>query len=744
MKNRNWLSIAEYVLLIGSGVGSLATLVAPQVLLAAAPMSALFLLNLIARRRLAEAAEENTAVAVSRLDQKVSGDVTALQQQIQALPSFLDLASLRKALLHHNQEALAPLFHELEQLKQELSKPDWQGLRQDVQQLQEQYGSLADSVASVTGYLNRLSTTSRVESLEETVKQLTTEITQFRGNLATIADEQKSLNGRGMQEQIDQLNRRLNKLPAPFDAASVRQDVDSLLKVVGELASRRDLARLEVQLNKLHQQNEFLEQSVTPLKMATSILRKQLDTVATKLVASEQFSERLFKVALQQSTPQVLDSAALQDQVKHLTNRIEWVENNATDVGAQVDAAVKSQLESVMQSLPQPGGTSEYGLVFDLQAAQPQAKEEGQNSRAILEQALSKAQARLIVVYPHPDPAILDGELLQQLRGFLERKGCLDLGWGHLGNVSRARTPRSIERRRMVDATEKGFLYDILNQLTELKKQYPDQFRFKVLGTDEQFLVCDRSFAILGTSAIATASVVFPKAVVGLRTSDAQVIQGLVDRFDNPVLDAGDATAYFNRATTRYDLGDRQGAISDYSEALRIHPEDDVALNNRGLAHYDLNDRQGAIADFDQAVQQNPENYVAYCNRGFIRAELGDRLGAIQDYTSAIHINPDYTPAYFHRGLARTRMQNKLGAIQDYTQVIQLNPTDANAYFYRGLAAAKIGQRPEAMQDLRQAAHLFKQQGDRANYQQTIQTLNKLHQMLDSAEPEPQPLVSTN
>jgi tetratricopeptide (TPR) repeat protein len=744
VKNRNWLSIAEYVLLIGSGVGSLATLVAPQVLLATGPMSALLLVNLIARHRLAKTASENSensVAAVSHLDQKWSDEIVALQQQIHGLPSFLDLASLRKAVLHQNQDSLALLSQEIEQLKQELSQTEWREMRQNVQHLQKQYTSLSEAIAKITSYINRLSTASRVESLEETVGKLASELAQLRENVAAIADGQKSLNGRGLQDQIDRLNRRLNNLPAPFDASSVKQDVDSLLKVVSELASRRDLARLEAQLEKLNGQNSFLEQSLTPLKVATSILRKQLDALTTKLFSTEQFSEKVFKAALQQSTPQVLDSAALQDQMKSLTSRIDWVETNAMDVRSQVDAAVKTHFERVLQTLPGHGAPLEYELVFDVQAAPQQVVQEKQSSHAILQQVLEQAQSRLIVVYPYPDPALLDETLVQSLRGFLERKGCLDLGWGHLGDVSQSRFSHSIDRRRGVNALTRGFLYDVLNQLTELKKQYPDQFRFKVLGTSEHFLVCDRSFAILGTPSMATASVVFPKAMVGLRTTNAQVIQGLVERFDNPLLEAGDVTAYFNRATTRYELGDLQGAIADYTEVLHIHP-DDVAFNNRGLAHYDLNERERAIADFNQAIQYNPENYVAYFNRGFIRSELSDRMGAIQDYSLAIQINSDYTPAYFYRGLARTRMQNKLGAIEDYTEVIRLNPTDANAYFYRGLAAAKIGQRSEAINDLRQAAHFFKQQGDRANYQQTIQTLNKLHRVLDNSETDIKPLVS--
>ncbi|MDX2239302.1 MAG: hypothetical protein NW224_01350 [Leptolyngbyaceae cyanobacterium bins.302] len=815
MKNHRWLSVAEYLMLVSSGVGSVATAASQQALYAVAPLSALFVLNLLNHRRLEQAAQETTEAAVSQLDQKVSTTLTTLQQQIQALPSPLHLATLRKDLQAKNQDAFNDLYQQLQRLQQDFSQTEWRSLSQDMVHLKEQYGALVDSIVGIRESLSRLSSFNKLENIEAELKHLKHEMATLQTNLQTVGSDQKLNNYRVLQDQITHINRRLNKLPAPFDASTLRQDMAGLVKVVGDMASRRDLSRLEAQLEKLSQQNEEVEGAVLPLKVVTNILKKQVDTVSSRMRGLEEMVEVANDVALsfnpslinslqttvnslelqvkqlphtsdlthlktelqdvvthhlgqiqqqlntiQQHTqdldqqhrtlrdwvhrlPQLLDTSALHSEVKYLANRVEWAENHLTELQSKV------------------AEPASYGLVFDVEVKNHESESKAQavprlpaaaappdpsplphssGSRAMLEKALQEAEARVLVVYPFPSPDVLDDAMMQSFRVFLERRGCLDLGWGHLKSTD-DRQPRSIDRRRSINRTDNEFLFNRLNQLTELKKQYPDQLRFKVLGTDEYFLVCDRAYAILGTQALTTTSVLFPAAAMGLRTTDGAVIQTLMARFDDPVLGDHDAIAFFHRAAARYDLGNRQGAVADYTTVLTIHPADDVALNNRALVYYDLNQKESAIVDLDAAIHHNPHNFVAYTNRGYIRSEQGDKLGAIEDYTFALQLNPDYAIAHFYRGLARTRMQNKLGAIQDYTEVIRLNPQDASAHFYRGLASAKIGQRMEAMRDLRQAAQLFADQGDNANYQQTINALKKLQKMMVIGDSE-HPLVS--
>ncbi|TRV66973.1 MAG: tetratricopeptide repeat protein, partial [Microcystis panniformis Mp_MB_F_20051200_S6] len=76
------------------------------------------------------------------------------------------------------------------------------------------------------------------------------------------------------------------------------------------------------------------------------------------------------------------------------------------------------------------------------------------------------------------------------------------------------------------------------------------------------------------------------------------------------------AAAYYNRGNAKSDLGDKQGAIADYNQAIKIKPDYAAAYNNRGNAKSDLGDKQGAIADYNQAIKIKPDYADAYNNRG--------------------------------------------------------------------------------------------------------------------------------
>ncbi len=799
MKNEKWLDVTEYALLAGSGIGSIASIATQQIAYTAAPVSFLMMLNVINRQRLDQQVLDQSTQQISQVDARVNKQMEILDRRIQGLPTFWDLASLRKTLMQKNRVNLNRLHDQLSNRISAIEAHDVAEMKGSLNEIQTQQARLFDSIDRITGTLRRTPTLEQFRDAEGSVKQLQDRMNSLQTGLDDMNRAYKPSTLRMLQGQIDYINRRFNAMPNPADTASLKQDVEGLMQLVSDLVPRREMTRLIEELDQLRQRQDSVDENVAPLRLTTKILRQQVMTLMTfvknnadfasqlrsqKPETSEAFEalqdavsklqqqieeapseNRLVELQTQLESliqtkldplkedlhgvqtltqnleqqqqhlngwmnrlPEMLDFSALRNQMKYLSDRMERTETHLEELGNQVVAVSENE----------PGQTSNppYELIFDLQASYLSSdpathpSTHPSNSRSLLETALAEAQTHLMLVFPSPDRATLDVAMLHQFRAFLERGGKLDIGWGYMGDMQQNHTPRYIHQRSTANPTDKSFLQNILSQFTQLKRQYPDQFRFKVLGTDENFLVCDRNYALLGFHPMTVQSAVFPRVAVGLKTHEASVMQGLVDRFENPILTENDADAYFNRAMTRYELDDKQGAIADYTQVIQINPDHDTAYNNCGLVRYEMGNKEGAIADLNRAILINPCNSIAFCNRGIIRAELGNPMGAIEDYSYAIHANSTCAPAYFQRGLARSQMGNKMGAVEDFTDVISLNDQDASAYFYRGMARTKLGDRIGAIRDLKESAKLFQTQGNTNSHQQAISAIARLQKSL--------------
>ncbi|HTL90002.1 MAG TPA: tetratricopeptide repeat protein [Leptolyngbya sp.] len=772
MKNEKWLSLVEYLVLIGSGVGSMASIASQQLAFTAAPVSCLLLLNIANRRRLDKETLKSANTSIAHLDQRLSDEMKAIDQHVRTLPSFIDLGSVRKTIQQRQDTAIAQLQHNLSGRMSAIENRDFDQLEQELAHLKTQYSQLSESLATVSQYLNRLATTSRVEGTESAIGELRAEVVQLQSKITEVATSHHQNIPRVMQDEIHQIHRRLNRLPQPFDATALKQEVDGLVKVVGDLVSRRDLAKLMAEVEKIRHQHQSLEQTVAPLRSVNTILRKQMDTLSSWVATGHPNSPAIEVRSLQATVKQLEDrlntvsggenlaelhtemQTMITGQMSHLQKQFAAVQNYAQTLDRQqtqltewmgrlpemLDAsALQTQIkyltsrlevtESQLATLVTPSATSEYELMFNLS----QDVDAFENTRTVLKEALNSARSRVIVVFPYPDRATLDDELIEQFQTFLDRGGSLDIGWGHLSDEQATKLNYIYDRE--TPSRSKHFLKKILNQLTQLKRNYPTQFRFKILGTSENFLVCDSTYSILGLHPVVTASAAFPELAIGLRTQNPKVIRGLIDRFDHPTLE-NDAIAYCKRAVTRYGLGDRQGAIEDYSSVIELNANYAIAYNNRALIKFELGDHPGAIADLNRAILNDSQNSIPYCNRGVIWLQMGEKVNAIEDFSYAIHVDPAYLNAHFQRGLTRMRFENKLEAIEDFSAMIAIDDQNAVAYFHRGLVRSTMGEKAGAIRDLKEAAWLFSIQGDQAKHQHAIEAIYKLRKRFDYAEPE--------
>ncbi|MDC0748862.1 tetratricopeptide repeat protein [Polyangium mundeleinium] len=126
-------------------------------------------------------------------------------------------------------------------------------------------------------------------------------------------------------------------------------------------------------------------------------------------------------------------------------------------------------------------------------------------------------------------------------------------------------------------------------------------------------------------------------------------------------------------------------------------------INNRGNRKQEEGDLDGAIADFTKAMKLAPKEHAPRYNRGNARSLAGDVDGALADYTDAIKIAPDFAPAWQRRGLSKQRHGDLDGAIADLDEAIRLAPDEPSAYGERAALRALHADFAGAVEDCERA-----------------------------------------
>lgn len=166
------------------------------------------------------------------------------------------------------------------------------------------------------------------------------------------------------------------------------------------------------------------------------------------------------------------------------------------------------------------------------------------------------------------------------------------------------------------------------------------------------------------------------------------------------------ARTYIYRGAARYwQKSDFDGAITDYTRAIELDPEDAEAYNYRGFAHLYNGDIDKAIADYTKAIDIDQELTEAYKDRATAYLANSNFDNAINDYTKAIQLDPDDTNIYNYRGFAYFRNSEIDKAIDDLSRAIQLKPDSAGAYYNRGIVQLSLRNWEEAKADLTTAAN---------------------------------------
>lgn len=748
--------------------------------MASAPLTVLAAVGLLNRNRVEQQLEE-AQEKLARQHRQTGHRLTNLSKQVTAMPSPEALTNFQRAVMDRNNHSFIRFSKEIKGLKahveqrlEALPVPDLSDIDRQICQLQEQSAAAQVSLENINTYMQRLASAPRVEANESKLSQVKTDLMQTRVSLENLRSETRNL-VTNLQDAFGQIDRRWHEFPQTSSSDQYRAEIGEVVKAMATLVPQSEFSQLVDHVKDLTRQQASLEQALTKIPVGTvSGLPASTATPSTaeleRLTAEvqrlhQQMSRQETAGHTQEQVQQVVSQylgqvkaqvAQLEGVTRSLSERQQQLNNQlitpAVDTASrkaliqlarrvrqtEIDLKTSRQEYQVAKSAPTATPPlAQPGWIMDLPVAtvtSPQAMP----SRQALEAALNTAKHRVLLVWPWASYVTIDENLLRQFTQLLERGGQLEIGWCHRGDQHDGRLAWRISQRWGTESSQLQLLKASLNQLLPLRENYPDRFKFRIMGTAESYLVCDsgnsappeHTYAIVSLKALATQSAVIPDLEAKLRTAEPAVVQALMQRFHDPVIPPGDAVAFFNRGTTRHDLRDQPGAISDYGQVIQLQPDHAIALNNRGVARLELNQVDAAEADLTETIHQNGKLFAPYCNRGWLRLEQHRHAAAIADFTQAIALKPHLPMAYVYRGSALQKLGDLKGAVRDYSDAIACGDPIALPYCYRSAAYQSQGDQQRAIADLERASVYLEAQGDRQGLSSVQRTLSRLQGMV--------------
>jgi tetratricopeptide (TPR) repeat protein len=152
-----------------------------------------------------------------------------------------------------------------------------------------------------------------------------------------------------------------------------------------------------------------------------------------------------------------------------------------------------------------------------------------------------------------------------------------------------------------------------------------------------------------------------------------------IEDFDKAIaMSPKSADAYIFKAQCRHKLGEDIEAVEDLSTAIntiKLNPNPRAltdAFNDRAWFELVLGRFKPALTDADEALRIDPENSLALDTRGLIRYYLNQPERALTDFEHSIRVKPDEGAGYFHRALIYDKIEQRKNAAQDRQKAKEL------------------------------------------------------------------------
>jgi tetratricopeptide (TPR) repeat protein/peroxiredoxin len=140
------------------------------------------------------------------------------------------------------------------------------------------------------------------------------------------------------------------------------------------------------------------------------------------------------------------------------------------------------------------------------------------------------------------------------------------------------------------------------------------------------------------------------------------------------------ANAWNNLGIIAMQEGRAEEATRCFQQALRLNPDNLIALNNLGNAHRQRKSWDAARQAFERALEVSPDDPDANYGLGMVYAQADDSAHAYEYLQRALKFRPDYPEALNNLGILYLRTQRRDEAVASFEKCIQVAPVFDQSY----------------------------------------------------------------
>ena len=156
-----------------------------------------------------------------------------------------------------------------------------------------------------------------------------------------------------------------------------------------------------------------------------------------------------------------------------------------------------------------------------------------------------------------------------------------------------------------------------------------------------------------------------------------------------------------NLGTIQRRMGLRDEALTSYTAALGLQPDNKLILTNRAELFVERGETELALADYEALLRADPADIDARFRRGMLYVELKEFMSADADFERILQIDPDSKPGRLGFALLDKARGNYADSEAVLNYLIGRDPNDLQLYEERAELYFLMKKNARAMADLR-------------------------------------------